>query len=132
MKHYFYFEKGQPVPQWLMRQRNSDNMGVASLATFKSNGKVMVDSETGDAFIWPSSKRFTYLLGLKGSKNITIDVEDTRLFNHMYMYSPRRTKHTYSLRNGDKRTSPLVAMRSAGFAIRTSTKCLPIPETFQR
>ena len=57
MKHYFYFKKGQMVPQWLMRQRENGTMQVVHVAQFKVNGKVMVDDKTGNAIIWPASQQ---------------------------------------------------------------------------
>ena len=131
MKHYFYFKKGQLVPQWLLRQRDADTMGVLSVAQFKVNGKVMVDDKTGDAIIWPASKRGQHLIYVKGD-NLLLDIDDANSINNFFGYSARRTLTLFSLRKFDQRTSPLTVARRLGTNIRTTTKCEPLPDRFER
>ena len=125
MKHYFYFKKGQPVPQWLLRQRFADTMEVAQLATFKANGKVMVDDETGKAIIWPASKRMQCVIHAYGfHRSLRIDTDDKGSVNHLFGFSP----DGYCA----ARVTPLARARRHGHDIRTTTKCKPLPDNFDR
>lgn len=125
MKHYFYFKKGQPVPQWLIRQRFADTMEVAQLATFKVNGKVMVDDETGKAIIWPASKRMKCVIHACGySRCLRLDTDDKGSMNYLFGWCPDEIFGAMA--------TPLARARRHGHDIRTTTKCLPIPEHFER
>ena len=133
MKHYFYFKKGQLVPQWLLRQRDADTMEVLSVAQFKVNGKVMVDDKTGDAIIWPANKRFTHIIYVDGKKkSIILDTDDNNSINSFFGYSARRTLTSFSIRRDDTRSSPLTNARRLGVDVRSTTRCSPIPERFER
>lgn len=126
MKHYFYFKKNQMVPQWLMRQRDADTLEVLPMATFKVNGKLMVDDKTGSAIIWPANRRFQHIINVYGFKrSVLLDTDDADSINSLFGYLDRQ-------RVNDQRTSPLTNARRHGFDVRSTTKCLPIPENFSR
>lgn len=131
MRHYFHFKKGQMVPQWLLRQRDADTKEMLPMAQFKVNGKVMVDDETGDAIIWPASKRFQHIIYVSGS-NLLLDTDDANSINSFFGYSARRTLTSFSMRRGDTRSSPLTNARRCGFDVRSTTKCKPLPDSFER
>lgn len=130
MKHYFYFKKGQPVPKWILWWFDSKANYSKQAGTFKTNGKVMVDVVTGEVIIWPSDKRCKSIIFVQAIHGVEYSLQTAKII--AFKYSPRQTKHTFSLRIGDKRTSPLTGARRAGYDIRTTTKCLPIPEHFER
>lgn len=133
MKHYFYFKKGQMVPQWLLRQRDANTKEVLPVAQFRVNGKVMVDDKTGDAIIWPASKRFQHIIyGYGYGREVLLDTDDAGSMNNFYGYSDRRTTTVFGVRHGDSNCSPLTSARRLGVDIFTTTKCSPIPENFSR
>lgn len=133
MKHYFYFKKGQIVPQWLLRQRDGDTNEVLQFAQFKVNGKVMVDDKTGHAVIWPASKRFHHIIYVNClNRTIQLDTDDNNSINSFFGYAPRHTLAIFSIRNNDTRTSPLTNARRGGLDVRSTTKCIPIPYNFDR
>lgn len=119
MKHYFYFKKGQAVPQWLLSIVDRITNKPISRAVFGMKGKAMVDDSCGDVILWPANKRDKQLF-------ITIRGNDWSMgdtVGRMIMYRWVKGKRT---------TSPLVAARGHSLNIRSTTKCQPIPETFQR
>lgn len=133
MKHYFYFKKGQQVPQWLLRQRDSDTNEVLQLAQFRVNGKVMVDDKTGHAVIWPANKRFRHIIYVNGlNRPIRLDTDDHNSINSFFGYASRHTLTSFSVRGNDTRTSPLTNARLGGIDIRSTTKCSPLPDNFDR
>lgn len=133
MKHYFYFKKGENVPQWLLRQRDGDTGEVISVAQFNVNGKVMVDDQTGQAVIWPANKRFNHIIFVDGkNKNIVLDTDDSNSINSFFVHSARYTTSWFCTRKGDCRVSPLTNARQHGFCIRTTVKCSPLPCNFNR
>lgn len=119
MKHYFYFKKGQLVPQWLVRQTNADTGGAIPACKFGSFGKVMFDSDTGKSVLWSVKKK---------PKNQSILKVDEMSGVHIKL-----GKTTFYV-GGNYRNrvwvSPLSHARRYGRDIRTTTKCLPIPEHF--
>lgn len=118
MKHYFHFKKGQSVPQWLLRVLDADTMEPINTAAFKSNGKVMVDDETGKAIIWPASKRFSCVVKVDGQgKSLFVDAWGFN--NTMFGFDA-------------KPLSPLSLARKHGMDPYTTTKCLPLPANFER
>ena len=133
MKHYFYFKKGQIVPQWLLRQRDADTKEVLTAARFKVNGKVMVDDKTGAAIIWPASKHVKCIVYIYAfGRNLLLDTDDANSINRFFGYSARQTLTFFSQRKGDQRTSPLTNARRSGFDIRSTIKCEPLPDRFER
>lgn len=131
MKYYFYFKKGQPVPQWLLSVRYTDPEEIANVAQFRTNGKVMVDSTTGDVIMWPTSKRMKYIiLVANGDRTTRIGFEQGAV-NHLFTFGPA-TKEWASGNRSTKFMRPLVRARRCGHNIRTTTKCLPLPENFER
>lgn len=123
MKHYFYFKKGQPVPTWLFRPTNPD---VSWSMAFTANGKVMVDDETGKATIWPTDRYYRSIITGNGSP---FDCGGPNFTNSMWAYGhlsflDPKLKH--------KLIAPLVSSRRSGNNICTTTKCIPIPEKFER
>ena len=123
MKHYFTFKKGQPVPTWLFRPIGQDTEGWM---TFTANGKVMVDDETGQAFIWPTDRHYHSIIRGTGQ---AFDCGGPDFTNLMWAYSPQSIG---TFRHKHKWTAPLVSARRRGVGIRTTTKCLPIPDLFTR
>lgn len=134
MKHYFYFKKGQMVPQWLLRQRDADTKEVLPMAQFKVNGKVMVDDKTGDAVIWPASKRFQHIIYVYdyGRSALLLDTNDAGSINQFWGYSDHRRTTVFGVGRGDKKCSPLTSARRSGVDVRTTTHCVPIPTEFKR
>lgn len=126
MKHYFYFKKGQMVPQWLLRQRDADTKEVLSMAQFKVNGKVLVNDETGDAIIWPASQRFQALIHVERG-NLTIDSGGAGYINSIFWGSSPRTRGW-----GTNMISPLTHARRVGLDVRSTTRCKPLPDNFNR
>lgn len=130
MKHYFYFKKGQSVPQWLMRQRDVDTKQVMPMLQFKVSGKVMVDDVTGAAFIWPASKRpqcFIFACAL--DRPILLDIAELGSANYLFSYN---RAFEWSVRSRKKIFSPLTLARWGGQKIHTTTKCAPLPDNFDR
>ena len=123
MKHYFTFKKGQPVPTWLFRPTSSE---ITQWMTFTANGKVMVDDETGQAFIWPTDRHYRSIIHYSGH---AFDCGGPDFTNLMWTYGPLSIG---SLKRKHKQIAPLVSARRAGVNIYTSTKCPPIPEHFNR
>lgn len=133
MKHYFYFKKGQMVPQWLLRQRDADTKEVLPAAQFKVNGKVMVDDKTGDAIIWPASKRLKRIIYVYNfGRNLLLDTDDVGSINHFFGFSDHRKSTVFRLVSGDNKCSPLTRARRSGFDVRTTTKCKLLPDRFER
>lgn len=131
MKHYFYFKKGQPVPQWLMSVRYTDPEEIANVAQFRTNGKVMVDSTTGGVIMWPASKRMRcIILVANGSRPTKVGFEQEGI-NHLFTFGPA-TKEWASGNRSTKFMHPLVRARRCGHNIHTTTKCQPLPERFER
>ena len=122
MKHYFYFKKGQDVPQWLLRQRDANTGESLSVAQFKSNGKVMVDDSTGSAVMWAASKRNKCLIYVDGGKRpVSLDTDDRGSQNYAFTF-PRY----------GKKVQPLVSARNNEVNVVTTTRCTPIPAHFDR
>ena len=114
MKHYFYFKKGMAVPQWLLRVRCNDV--EVSGAVFTTNGRVMVDTSTGEAVIWPASKRMSAMITISNLVNAVVDAGTG--YNSIYLFC--------------RLMSPLALARSHGLQIRSTTRCELIPSEFQR
>lgn len=130
MKHYFYFKKGQMVPQWLMRQRDADTKEVLSMAQFKGNGKVMVDDDTGEVTIWSASRRMQCLISVYGhDKSVLLDTDDSGSKNIFCIFWPQ---FEWVKSNKCKKIAPLVRARQCGQKVYTTTKCKPIPDNFDR
>ncbi len=128
MKHYFHFKKGQSVPQWLMRVRDSDTMEQLNTAVFKVNGKVMLDDATGNATIWSASKRFSCVVEISGlGRSVRVDTDDKGSHNHLFLSD----HHSTNCHKG-KKISPLSLARRHGHDIYTTTKCQPLPAHFER
>lgn len=123
MKHYFYFKKGQPVPTWLFRPTS---LGVNQWMTFTANGKVMVDDQTGQAFIWPTDRHYRSIIRSSGH---AFDCGGPDFTNLMWAYGPRSIG---SFKRKHKQIAPLVSARMGGVDIRTTTKCKPLPDNFDR
>ena len=123
MRHYFYFKKGQPVPAWLFRPTSLD---PNQWMTFTANGKVMVDDQTGQAFIWPTDP---YYHSIVHSSGHPFDCGGPDFTNLMWTYRPLSIG---SFKRRHKQIAPLVSARMGGVDIRTTTKCLPIPAHFER
>lgn len=120
MKHYFHFKKGQSVPQWLLRVRDSDTKESLDICQFMVNGKVMLDDETGDTIIWPAKKwAKAVIYGDSQGCNIRLDAGGNRYQNYMFLY-------------GVGKLSPLSLARKHGMDPYTTTKCLPLPDHFER
>ena len=120
MKHYFYFKKGQPVPWWFMPVWYHDTNEPADLATFECDGKVLM-SDNGSYFMWPTSKYYRAMIRISnGKRSISSDFGGgtcTMLTQKKYR---------------DKKSTTLANARRNGHDIHTTTKCLPIPEHFNR
>ena len=123
MKHYFYFKKGQPVPTWLFRPTS---LVPNQWMTFTANGKVMVDDQTGQAFIWPTDQHYRSIIHSSGHP---FDCGGPDFTNLMWTYRPLSFGF---FKRRHKQIAPLVSARIGGVDIRTSTKCLPIPAHFER
>ena len=82
MKHYFYFKKGQPVPTWLFRPTSLD---PNQWMMFTANGKVMVDDQTGQAFIWPTDPYYRSIIHSSGH---AFDCGGPDFTNLMWAYRP--------------------------------------------
>lgn len=130
MKHYFHFKKGQMVPQWLLRQRDADTKEVLPMAQFRVSGKVMVDDETGEAIVWPASKRYQYLIYVYGcNRSVLLDTDDSGSRNRFFTFG---SLSEWSLFNQWKIVRPLVRARRDGHKVYTTTKCKPLPDNFDR
>lgn len=115
------------------RQRDADTKEVLPVAQFKVSGKVMVDDKTGAAIIWPASKHFRYIIyGYGFGRNLLLDTDDAGSINHFFGFSDRRKTTFFSWESGDKKRSPLTNARRSGLDVRSTTRCQPLPDRFER
>ena len=121
MKHCFYFKKGNPVPQWLVNQTNAYTGDAMPTCTFGAFGKVIFDDETGKSVLWAVKKKpkNQSILKLESVSGAHIKLGDATF----YVGGNYRNKIW---------VSPLSHARRCGLDIRTTTRCLPIPDDFER
>lgn len=122
----FYFRKGDNVPSWLLRTRCANTGALVDAAVFCTNGKVCVMPD-GDAYIWPSSTRFKYIIHIPCT-GLPMTVDASGFQNHMYNFD--NGVRTFS--GAYRKLSPLAYIRSLGVPVYTSTKCVRIPELYHR
>ena len=81
----------------------------------------------GDAYIWPSSTRFKYIIHITDT-GLPMTVDASGFQNHMYNFD----KGVLTFSGTYRKLSPLAYMRSLGVPVYTSTKCARIHELYHR